>query len=579
MRLIIILFWLLLNIVAGYPQHSFEMADSLEQQLFFTEETTEQIHLNSELARIYLSENPEKSLKYADRAIELSSLVRADKQEAIAYYYQGISLSKLLNKGDAVSSFLFSKKLFGELKEKRWIGEVCYELGCVYKDRLDFENAVSELLEGLSIVQEIGDKDLMAKFLNLIGGVYYDQGDYEKAFDYFKRSKDIWESQGNRKGASIQYNNIGEIYRYKGELDRALSYYRKAVSINTELSFFDFLSINYDNIGNIYLSLGQYDSADFYLEKSLKMAQLMNDPNLISMVNISLGYLHMENSENELALAHFEEAYELSLKNQLNEHTKDAAYRLSLVYVEKNDFENALIYRKKFRELKDSVTNAYNVGKITEMELKLRYGNEQKLKEIQQQNSQFLYILFAVGIFAFIVILIMFYGRLKINIRHSKSKAVNLYLANKHLEEDIDFKNRELATNVMYLLKKNELISYISDKLLKAKVKFKRENQPFIEETILELQTNVNKEIWSEFEKRFQAVHKGFYDELNERYPNLTSLEKKLCALLRLNMSTKEIAAISHQSPNSVEVARTRLRKKLELSNKDVGLVSFLSNL
>jgi len=570
---------LLLNFVVGFSQQNVELADSLEQQLFFTEDTSEQIFLNSELARIYLHVNPEKSLKYADRTIELASLVRADKEEAIAYYYQGVSLSKQLKKSEAINSFHLSKKLFLELKEKKWIGEVCYELGAVYKDRLDFENAVSELLKGLSIVQEIGDEKLIAKLQNIIGGVYYDQNDLGKAYEYFKKSLNIWESLENQRGISIQYNNIGEIYRLRGEFDRALSYYRKAISINAKLSVFDFLSVNYDNIGNIYLSLGQYDSAGYYLEKSLKMAQLMNDPNLISMVNISLGHLHMENNENEEALSHFEGAYELSMKNQLNDHTKDASYSLSQVYVEKKDFKKALFYFKKFRKLNDSIANAYNIGKITEIELKLRYDNEQRLKEIQQQNSRFLYILFAIGLFAFIVILSMFYGRLKINIRHSKSKAVNLYLEKKHLEEDIDFKNRELATNVMYLLKKNELISYISDKLLKAKVQFKTINQPFIEETILELQTNVNSEIWSEFEKRFQAVHKGFYDKLNSGFPNLTNLEKKLCALLRLNMSTKEIAAISHQSPNSVEVARTRLRKKLGLSNKEVGLVSFLSNL
>ena len=86
-------------------------------------------------------------------------------------------------------------------------------------------------------------------------------------------------------------------------------------------------------------------------------------------------------------------------------------------------------------------------------------------------------------------------------------------------------------------------------------------------------------DIWKDFEERFREVHKEFYNKVNIQFPNLTENEKKLCALLRLNMTTKEVATITHQNPNTIEVARTRLRKKLGLSNKDISLVSFLSNL
>ncbi|MCD4747537.1 MAG: hypothetical protein K8R58_14675, partial [Bacteroidales bacterium] len=65
----------------------------------------------------------------------------------------------------------------------------------------------------------------------------------------------------------------------------------------------------------------------------------------------------------------------------------------------------------------------------------------------------------------------------------------------------------------------------------------------------------------------------------NNKFPDLTANEKKLCAFLRLNMTTKDISAITHQTSNSIEVARTRLRKKLNLSNKDINLVTFISQI
>ena len=185
------------------------------------------------------------------------------------------------------------------------------------------------------------------------------------------------------------------------------------------------------------------------------------------------------------------------------------------------------------------------------------------------------------GVFlSFLLLLfILLYGRIRIKINHSEIEAENLQLEKKRLNEEIDFKNRELTTNVMYLVKKNELINFISDKLIKAQAIFKKENQKKIQKLILELQSSLDKNIWKSFEERFMDVHHDYYHKINEKYPHLTENDRKLCAFLKLNMSTKDIAAITHQNPNSIEVARTRLRKKLNISNTDISLVSFLSNI
>jgi DNA-binding CsgD family transcriptional regulator len=74
-------------------------------------------------------------------------------------------------------------------------------------------------------------------------------------------------------------------------------------------------------------------------------------------------------------------------------------------------------------------------------------------------------------------------------------------------------------------------------------------------------------------------VHSEFYTTLRKLYPDLSPADEKLCAFLRLNMSSKEIAAVSQQSIKSVEVARARLRKKLNLTNTNSNLVSHLANL
>jgi hypothetical protein len=84
-------------------------------------------------------------------------------------------------------------------------------------------------------------------------------------------------------------------------------------------------------------------------------------------------------------------------------------------------------------------------------------------------------------------------------------------------------------------------------------------------------------QIWEEFEVRFQNVHNSFFKNLLERHPNLTSNERRLCAFLRLDMSTKEISALTGQSLRAIELGRIRLRKKLELTNTEVTLFDYIS--
>jgi len=104
------------------------------------------------------------------------------------------------------------------------------------------------------------------------------------------------------------------------------------------------------------------------------------------------------------------------------------------------------------------------------------------------------------------------------------------------------------------------------------------EKEAWIQDILREMQSNLDNTVWNEFEVRFQQVHKDFYRKLMQKYPDLTPNEIKICAFLKLNMSSKEISAITFQSVKSLEVARHRLRKKMGI-DRDDNLVSVLQDL
>jgi len=140
--------------------------------------------------------------------------------------------------------------------------------------------------------------------------------------------------------------------------------------------------------------------------------------------------------------------------------------------------------------------------------------------------------------------------------------------------KELEFKNKELTTNVMYLLKKNEFISEISNKLRDVDCNTDIVQPKIIVDIISELDKNTSNEVWTEFETRFQEIYGDFYKRLNEKFPDLTPNDLKLSAFLKLNMSSKEISAITYQSTETLKTARHRLRKKLGLSRED-NLVAF----
>jgi DNA-binding CsgD family transcriptional regulator len=140
-----------------------------------------------------------------------------------------------------------------------------------------------------------------------------------------------------------------------------------------------------------------------------------------------------------------------------------------------------------------------------------------------------------------------------------------MQLKNEKLKLDIENKSRELAISTMSLIKKNEFLSNIKEKLKKANDNNNTQLKPVIK--IIDKNLN-NTDDWKFFQEAFNNADKDFLKKVKEKHPNLTPNDLKLCAYLRLNLSSKEIAPLLNISSRSVEVKRYRLRKKMNLPHE-----------
>ncbi|MCH2199693.1 MAG: hypothetical protein MK081_13015 [Flavobacteriales bacterium] len=165
-------------------------------------------------------------------------------------------------------------------------------------------------------------------------------------------------------------------------------------------------------------------------------------------------------------------------------------------------------------------------------------------------------------------------------LQEQKNQSVQVIdqIRSEQLESEIAHKNKELASATMHLVQKGKLLQGIKDGLQGIKIddgeKASKEIRRLIKVINSDMKLDNN---WDQFELHFDQVHVDFLKRLRDQFPQLTPNDHKLCAYLRMNLTTKEIATIMNISVRGVEISRYRLRKKLGI-DKEVNLTEFILN-
>ena len=159
-----------------------------------------------------------------------------------------------------------------------------------------------------------------------------------------------------------------------------------------------------------------------------------------------------------------------------------------------------------------------------------------------------------------------------------RSEAVISQLQQEKLEAEIEHKSEELAAMAMHLVQKNAILHSTQQAL--DKLQRKLEQTPEVEKEVARIAKAIGNDAnldadWEHFSRNFDQVHRDFLKRLSEKYPGLSPGDYKLCAYLRLNLSSKEIATLMNISLRGVETGRYRLRKRLNL-DADANLTDFL---
>jgi tetratricopeptide (TPR) repeat protein len=443
-----------------------------------------------------------------------------------------------------------------------------------------YEEALVDMEEALVIDRESGDESVIATDLNTIGRVYESVGMYDKAIDYLEQALEIDRRLNMEDKMAIRYNSLGLAYKGWGKYDKALEYFEKALQIDRDLKKEEKIALRQANIGSTYMEMQEPDKAILFLEEGAGYFLKKQLPSYCATTLNDLGRCYLQKKDYEKAEKSFLQSAEISRKNGLQRFLMNSLDYLSRLYRESGQYQKAFIALSEFVMLKDSVFNEESQKKVAEFNAKYKLDQKQQENELlrkdhalSQKRHIVVILIFSLSALLLVILLLALLVRLKGN----QNRRLFAEKENEKLKMVIEQRNRELTYNALCIIKNNETVAKMAETIEEAIESGKDPSN--LNHLVRKLQHIERDKNWNEFEIRFTKTHQVFYDTLNARFPDLTPNEKKICAFLKLNMSTKDIASITHQSVHSLNVARTRLRRKLGIDQTDENLVNFLSSL
>jgi tetratricopeptide (TPR) repeat protein/DNA-binding CsgD family transcriptional regulator len=548
-------------------------------------------------------------------------LPRATDKEKIDIYinlsmlHRGISYEKIIEYGKKAHAI--AKKI--DDNENIIVALTHIGIANAYTGNYDTSSIIFQKIYFLA--DSLGDSSLLINALNNLGNLYYHTNKYDLALEYYYRVYDYCHSNNDKLFKARLLQNIGNVYRDIEKLNESLQSFFESKKLYTELN--DTLRSHKINssIGLVYTDLGKYDSALYYLELGNKYAIAdKNHEALVSNYN-NLGFTYLILGQKEKALLNLKKSIQLADESDFPFQAANAMLSIVDLYLRSEEYDSAMVYLKKTEKysdpidsddinqtmneyyyqvflaghnyqkalhhyitsktISDSIFSKERTNKIDA--LQIRYETAKKENQIKvlkkdikiKEVSRKLLGLAAFTL-ALIVLSLIFYFRFKRKaLLQEKLLAEN---ETNFIRKELDLQNKELVCKTINIAELNEMKAEMANNIKKLLPYSNSEGKKLVFSMIGSFGNVNDKEIWDEFETRFEKVNSSFYNNLYSRQPNLTPTERKVCAFLKLNMSTKDIASLLHINVRSVESNRYNIRKKL-MMDKSENLIAYLQGL
>lgn len=559
---ILILSFLFLS-AFGFPNSTRHEIDSLKE-LVDTQQGDPATLLN--LSQAYSNTDLDSAFHFADQLESWSNesednfwLAKANAQKASLYSQENIYDSVVLHAQVALS-------LFEETGDIEASFLPLKELGWAYLDLGQQEKAMAEFLKGLKIAEDTGNKLEIASFMNTIGNSYRKYKDSKSAIAYLEKALELSKSFDN--GGSLPkqiFSNLALAYDMADQKEKSVELLQSVLS-DFELTTYDSSKI-YTNIARSYIRMHSYDSALNYLDLGIPLRKRIGSPNHNAYAYKEYATLYAETNQFNKSIKYGELVREIGEELENSGHLEDAYRNLREAYYGAGDYKKSTEYGKKYIKVFWKRFNSEKRRIITEMDTK--YQTVQKENEIVKLEAQKaidektkIQLAGAMVLIVLITAFVLTLFKNSIDKQKTAKKMAETQLSlNK---KELQVKEQQLSHFVQVIQEKNNLVDQLENQITLSAA---CENEKLATIDKLTKTIILTEEDWLEFKSIFENVYDNFFTKVRSLQPSITSSEMRLTALMKLNLSTKEISNLLGISPDSVTKTKYRVKKKLALED------------
>lgn len=468
-------------------------------------------------------------------------------------------------------------------------------IGVVHLLQGNQAKALSMFLRSLKLKDATGDTSDIGATLNNIGLIYEHQGEYDKALAYQERCLALARRLGGVRAEASALSGLSSLYEKRGDLAAAIQMQQQALKLERQAGHQYGEAVSCNDLASLYRKLGDRDSAVLYRKRGLRLATAIGDRHTQAQLTAGLAEDFVTGGDSEKAIEVFLRAVQLAERLRVPSLAAPYRKRLADLCKEAHRYEEAIEHYDAFYHLTAELRTDAAAREIKA--LQLRY----ELEAVEAEKEAL------------------------------RRKSAELERLSELQRRELEVKSRELTAMALHLVEKTEFLTDLKQHLMELQADKPQAGEPQADEHqadevkadkgkaeperkafaskstgavksalknagksavrksqpeaafIHKLQAHIDRSLntgaaWRAFEVQFSSVHPDFIRSLSQRCKSLTPTELKVSALIRLNLSTKDIARLLYSSPRSVENHRYHIRRKLALPLNE-NLSTFLSAL
>lgn len=506
---------------------------------------------------------------------QLQSLLRYTQKERL-YAIECLSYSLLadhyarMRQFNAQSTALHKTAI--ELAEKYDLplskGIASYKTGRYFYNFKQFPIAFEYLLQADQQFEKVGYDKVpeLIDYLFYMGNIYEVTGQIDKAISYFNRTAAAKEGTNRTWFVINAYDHLAHIYKLKNDFPRALWYYQKTLVTAQQYHYPDWEILSKGNIGVLYFQQGRTELAVPLLESAALACVQSNDRESASGYFYYLAKQALKKGNKQEAARWFVQM-DTSYKHRSKYQAKRNYYEIRALLSEANgDLPMALLAWKKHQVAKDSLEGWSNQKRLKDIQIQM--DTEAHLAHLQSlavahSNSILVRNILLLSSALFLGLLVLLYRR-----ERSRRVLEKILFAEqkRRADEELDNARQALQSFTERMLEKNELIQQITNEIETLK---EQKNETGEGAYQLYHKSILTANDWDDFKSLFEKVHPKFFYHQKQFYPQLTPGEVRLLTLIKLQLSSSEMAAMLGVSSESVKKSRQRLRKKLQPDDRE----------